>query len=612
MKKFGIVLSVIFFSFSLIAQQKNNFFYYRGEKIYLEIDMSRSLIISEKVISENNIKDKLFNITQSRKSMTAQNVIAIDNIEDLVNNNEEFFTEISFPKENITQTDYFEIVRKIQEDSNVIQVSPSFLVNGKKLSLSNNFYVKLHNIEDVDKLSKMVDKHFIRILGRNEYMPLWITLSCTKQTPMNAIEAANLFYESQLFEYAEPEFLYHDLQTTNDAYYSDQWGLKNTGQLGGTPNVDIHAESAWTITAGSPNIRVAVFDHGFEMNHPDLVNSVYSTGYDANTGTSPATVRGDHGTACAGIIGAQQNNSIGVSGIAPNSKLISISINLNFSDTPQQLANGFNWAWQNGADVISNSWGGYTPSSIIDDAITATLAQGRNGKGTIVVFASGNENNTNIRYPGNSNPDILVVGAISNCGERKSYTSCDGESWWGSNYGSELDAVAPGVFIPTTDRQGDNGYNYNGMTDDYSNRDYTEWFNGTSSACPHVAGIAALILSVNPNLTQKQVSDIIESTTQKIGGYNYQTTSGRPNGAWNNEMGYGLVNAYAAVQAASCVTDFTNQTVTTNTVVVGCDNLNVQNVTVTNGAKLTLDAPGEVLINGQFEVTLGSELEIKP
>jgi subtilisin family serine protease len=87
--------------------------------------------------------------------------------------------------------------------------------------------------------------------------------------------------------------------------------------------------------------------------------------------------------------------------------------------TPLQLASGFSWAWQNGIDVISNSWGGYAPSTIIQDAIQNAIDLGRNGLGCVVVFAAGNENSGFVRYPGRSIPEILVVGAMSPCGEVK-------------------------------------------------------------------------------------------------------------------------------------------------------------------------------------------------
>jgi subtilisin family serine protease len=606
------------------AQQQTTdeqFYYYKGEQFYLQIDYSRLTVISEgKFFADSQtLNFSPFRIDNEEKSYTKQNLLSIENATD-TERDDIYISEIKFDSV-LNKTGFSDAIRHFSEVDNTIKVLPVYTVFNQKVGISNNFYVKLFKKEDRTVLFDLAKKYSMQVLGYNEYMPLWFTLSCTKKTPFSSIDAANKFYETHLFEFAEPELLYSDLQMSNDTYFPDQWGLKNTGQYGETLGLDIKAEQAWTVTTGNPNIRVAVYDHGFEMDHPDLVNNVYGTGYDATTNTTPAHVRGEHGTACAGIVGAQQNNAKGISGVAPNSQLLSISINLLFSDTPQQLANGFNWAWKNGADVISNSWGGYAPSSIIDNAIDSVLIRGRDGKGTVVVFASGNEDDTNIRYPGNSNPDILVVGAVSPCGERKNPYSCDTELW-GSCYGTQLDVVAPGVLIPTTDRQGDEGYNpnipihlWNGgtiLTNDYPDQDYTVWFNGTSSACPHVAGVAALILSVNPNLTQVQVQQIIESTAQKVGGYNYQTTSGHPNGTWNNEMGYGLVNAYAAVQAACPVmVNFTNQTVTDDTTVVSCGDINVQNVTVASGAKLTLNAAGETLIESDFEVQSGSELEIK-
>lgn len=539
----------LFFSLQFIfAQSESPFYYYKGEKVTLEIDYSTISFVSKSGNFGQTTANSPFHIKNQTPDYSATTVIPVTRSIYALQPN--YVGEIEL--QNIASpAQYQSVLQDLRNNSDLIKVSPSYIIQDKKMGVSNNFYVKLRNPEDITLLNNLAQQYSIEILGYNEFMPLWFTLSCTQSTSYNAVEAANLFHESNLFESAEPEFLYHDLLTSNDPLFSYQWGLKHTGQFGWTPRVDIKAEQAWSITKGSANIKTAVFDHGFEMNHPDLQSNVYGTGYDASTGKSPAQVRGDHGTACAGIIGAVQNNQLGVSGVSPSSKLMSISVDLRFSDTPQQLANGFNWAWQNGADVISNSWGGYAPSGIIDNAIANTLTYGRAGKGVVIVFASGNENNTIIRYPGNSNPAILVVGAISPCGERKNTNSCDGEYWWGSCYGNELDIMAPGVKIPTTDRQGNAGY---------MNGDYHMEFNGTSSACPHVAAIAALILSENPNLTVHEVNNIIELSAQKIrtDKYSYQQKTGRTNGTWNAEMGYGLIDAFEAVKLAqtyNCVND---------------------------------------------------------
>lgn len=311
------------------------------------------------------------------------------------------------------------------------------------------------------------------------------------------MEMANFFYETSNFSTAEPDLMVDDIpQCVNDTYFSDQWNLYNTGQYGGTSDYDIDICEAWDLTSGSNNIVIAVVDQGIEMDHPDLPNMSQDS-YDTEEGTSPSQVLGPHGTAVAGIAGADANNDEGIAGVAPNCQLMSISNSMESTpNSRQRRGDGINWAWLHGADVINNSWGSAVPYQIIDDAINNALTQGRNGLGCVVVFATGNADGA-VNYPANSNPDIIAVGAMSPCGERKSPTSCDTENLWGSNYGSTLDMVAPGVLIPTTDRQGNDGYNPDRplhrwaggtlVTSDYVDTDYTVWFNGTSSACPQVA-----------------------------------------------------------------------------------------------------------------------------
>lgn len=611
MKQVKYIITVLFLFAGMAgySQLKSDYFYYyKGEKFYLQPDYSTIGLSVESNYTDTYVKSLFLNtgeqLSPVQEDYARSSVKATDR---QALNRKPVKTWYLELKTNTGRSaaDYKTAVEGHAKLPLVIKSSPCFISkDGQRMGLSNNFYVRLNSKNDIDLLYKQAEKLNIEVLGYNEFMPLWFTLSCNKATKLNALEAANLFYETGLFSAAEPAFMYHDLLASADTFFNNQWGLRNTGQFGAAwAGIDIHAEQAWAITTGTPTIRTAIFDQGVEMNHPDLAANIFGTGYDAQTNTTPSVVWDNHGTACAGITGAVQNNNLGVSGVAPGARLMSVSIQLTFANTPQQLANGFNWAWQNGAAVISNSWGGYAPSVIIEDGINNALNNGRGGLGTVVVFAAGNENNTNIRYPGGAIPRILVIGALSPCGQRKSPTSCDGEGW-GSCFGAQLDVMAPGVRMPTTDRQGANGYD---------GTDYTQTFNGTSSACPGAAGVAALVLSINPNLTVQQVSDIIEQTAQKVRPdlYAYANTGGRPNGTWHQEMGYGLVNAHAAVLAAQALACAANLTVTAPVIAPNTDTrqasgtITALNV-INNGARGIYHAGRSVLLNPGFFANYGS------
>jgi len=502
----------------------------------------------------------------------------------------------------------------LKDDNSIEYISPAVINSkGDTLSFTNLFYVRLKDKKDINQLKKMAKENNVEILGNNKFMPLWYTLSCSKKSTGNALEMANLFYESKLFSVAEADFLipFKFGNCVNDSLFSAQWNMRNWGQYinpqhNAALGMDINYCAVRSITTGNPDIIVAVIDQGIQLNHPDLAN-MHPISYDALTGGS-SQERGSHGTWVAGIIGANTNNGRGIAGIAPNSKLMSISI-LNddtIPDTRQQFADGINWAWRNGASVINNSWGHHylLNSNFIDNAISNALDSGRAGKGTVVVFCAGNHLNTNsfvshsVWYPADSNPNIIAVGAMSPCGERKYYNStCGYYSHWGSNYGAELDVVAPGSAISTTDR----------------NSLYKQDFWGTSAAAPHVSGVAALILSVNPNLTHQQVKNIIESTARKVGGYNYQTTAGRPNGTWHPEMGYGLIDTYAAVKKAVCMLSpvTVSGTINTDTTVYGSSITTSGTTTVPSGRKLTLTGCSNITITEGFTVESGASLDIR-
>jgi subtilisin family serine protease len=430
---------------------------------------------------------------------------------------------------------------------------------GEEVGLSHLFYVKLHSLQDAEQLEVLAKQHQVKILYNNKFRPLWYTLACDRNSTGNALALANLFYETGFFAAAEPDLMPTALfQTVDDPFYNDQWNLNNTGQYGGTSGEDIQVTDAWKITRSHSAIVIAINDEGVELDHPDLPN-MHPDSYDTGTKSSPSQTQGPHGTAVAGIAGANSDNNEGIAGIAPQGQILSISTLFFGSGTSDRLADAIDYAWQNGAHVINNSWGGGLPNGNINDAIDNAVTQGRGGLGTVVVFSTGNSNLNSIGYP-SYRQGVIAVGATSMCSERTSYTSCDTEFLWGSNYGTGLDVMAPGVLIPTTDMQWINGYNpyiplhieFGGSLltedDEYDNEDYTIWFMGTSAAAPHVSGIASLILSINNNLTVQEVRDAIESTAEKIGEYIYTMGAGeRQDLTWNDEMGYGRVNAYKAL-----------------------------------------------------------------
>ena len=445
------------------------------------------------------------------------------------------FKRYSVPKKAFRMSDESGIVwSKIptsilnENETSVLYSAPYYrTVDGFEVGLTNYFMVKLKASSDHEELKQFAAEHNAIVIYGDD-TDLWYTLTCTSDSEMNALELANQAYESGKFAATDVEFVddidFMSSPSYNDTQYTTQWNL--TGEYG------INLDATHSITTGSDSITVAIIDNGFILNHSDMpIDETLS--WDANSQTSPArqyyynnATANNHGIGVAGIIGAVQDNGKGIVGIAPGVKIMAISARIEMHDSTDltalnALKEAMDHASDNAADVINNSWTTKIKHESLDDAISNALSEGRNGKGCVVVFASGNDSTNVSNMPYRDNADVICVGG----------STIDGYRWLGSNYSEHIDIVAPGSYIPT-------------LGDDPEYRTP----NGTSYAAPHVSAIAGLMLSANPLLTSAQVSEILNKTARKLPEYTFSTT--KNHGTWNNEVGYGLVNCYDAVNRA--------------------------------------------------------------
>ncbi|MBO4844293.1 MAG: S8 family serine peptidase [Bacteroidales bacterium] len=452
-------------------------------------------------------------------------------------------------KEGDHNLDYQKSVDVLRADSRILKVLPYFERGhgAEPIGTSHFFYVQLKNLSnedtpylereyDVESLQEESERLGTSIVKGFSNMPDWYIMSIEGSEFKTAVDAANCFLETGRFEAIDPAFMFNFRPSaTNDPNFYQQWGLKNTTN----PGYDINVEGAWSISTGS-GINIAIVDQGPDPTHSDLESHYSSLSYNAQTNTVPANYVNYyyHGTQVAGIAAAVGNNGNQIAGVAYDSWIMRVSHDLDFFNplASSQLAYGINWAWINNADVINNSWGdqgGFFDiySSILESAIANALDYGRSNRGSVVVFASGNYGIMD--YPANSDDRIIAVGSVGPGGYRSSF----------SGYGPELDVVAPGEQILTLKP----GSQLDTLT-------------GTSAAAPHVSGVAALILAVNPYLSNDEVAGIIQFTANKISPgspstYTYGTRSNYmfSEETWNQEVGCGLVDATAAVSFAQAL-----------------------------------------------------------
>ena len=382
--------------------------------------------------------------------------------------------------------------------------------------------------------------------------------------------------------YAQPNFRspgYLQQLSPADQYFNRQWHLQNTGQDGGTSGADISAVDAWTISAGG-DVLLGMFDDACDVEHDDLRSNYFGVGHDPtllstnpdSDNPEPKQIGDMHGTAVMGLAAAS-GNDIGGRGVAFLAQF-TVSRGVAEFTTSAQKASVYTFARQQSVDIHINSWGlddDEPIPSVLEDAINTAFRDGRDpdgeggaapARGMVVVFAAGNfgpNDDQDALATGESLAtlnSVIGVGASTNTDNRASY----------SKFGPGIDFLAPGgeegAGLLTTDNTDasivvEDGFNIggsdiNGNPAVDSEGLFTEAFLGTSASCPIVAGTAALMLSENPALTATDTRIVLEHTCDLVdpNGANYNNITGR-----SQTHGYGRINAFAAVQAASDALD---------------------------------------------------------
>ncbi len=357
------------------------------------------------------------------------------------------------------------------------------------------------------QIAEFNQRNQVAVVCQSQWSPQEYTLRITDPGARDVIDVANAYYESNLTEWAEPNFLTEIRKgfLPNDPLLTNQWHLENTGQGGGTAGEDVHAQEAWDITTGNPNIVIAIIDDGVDASHPDLAANIQPGGYDFYDGDNDASphyfappynvtdVNDIHGTPCAGVAAACGNNSTGVTGIAYNCRILPVKVWGSPNLAPlNDVADAIRYAGARAA-VLSSSWTCGT-SDVVRQAVQDVTASGRGGLGVLALFAAGNSNGA-VGFPAHLAASI-AVGASTNQAQRAGY-SC---------HGPELDLVAPSSGgtqgIWTTDVSlANRGYNLGSAGAGGADGLYTDSFGGTSSATPLAAGVAALILSIRPDFS---------------------------------------------------------------------------------------------------------------
>lgn len=339
----------------------------------------------------------------------------------------------------------------------------------------------------------------------------FIRAELVKSNGMSTAQMLTALRRDPNVEYAEPNYRITMDVVPNDPRFAELYGMRNTGQTGGTAGADIRATNAWDVYTGDPSQKIGIIDTGVDYNHPDLAANVWTNpgeiagngidddgngyvddvhGYDVvNNDGDPMDDNG-HGSHCAGTIAGVGNNGVGVTGVNWHASVIGIKfLDASGSGSTEGAIAGIQYAITVGARLTSNSWGGGGFSQALLDAINAAGAAGQ-----LFIAAAGNsgtDNDSSPHYPSTyDSPYIIAVAATDDADGLASF-SCFGAT--------TVDLGAPGVDILSCQPGG--GY---------------QLLSGTSMATPHVSGAAALVWGRFPGATNLQIKQLLLTKADPI------------------------------------------------------------------------------------------------
>ncbi len=448
-----------------------------------------------------------------------------------------------------------EVRRKLHE-SPATRFAGRVLVDeetGEPVVYTENLFIKFVDDKNRNKCLEILREAGLTVKQELPYATNAFFVAAPEGSGQEVFVIANRMLRRKDVEYCNPELV---RRLGQRAISPQQWHLKTTTIDGRWVSASANVEAAHTITEGD-GVTIAIIDTGTDIDHDEfsspgkLVAPRDTTANDADP--RPSGRDENHGTACAGV--ACADGSFGASGVAPRAKLMPIRMMSQLGS--QEEANAFYWAAENGADVISCSWGPadgrwWKPEDPLHDtvvplpdstrlALDYAATRGRDGKGCVVLFAAGNGNESVDNDGYASYERVLAVAACNDRSVRSVYSDF-GDAVFCAFPSNDFEfpkehrpvPLTPGIW--TTDRTGRRGY---------SDDDYTNSFGGTSSACPGAAGVAALVLSSNPSLTRDEVKDALRRSCEQIdpkgGKYDNQGHS--------NLYGYGRLNAESAVRS---------------------------------------------------------------